>query len=171
MKDKASSVIVEVASNNRTRGGQIPYEQEYNTGHGISAILIMHREIRREPCQPKVRREPVIYFWKSRWDGTVGSLSCRCRPPHSHPKTGARKRSSKLIPDAPPATLIWGMVELWHRLRLRAAPPSGAYSRSCGSKGCPNRRRRKRRSKPKLRADDLSRTACPGGCEGGAPQV
>lgn len=38
MKDNASSVKVEVADNNSTRGGHILHEQEYNTGHGVSAI-------------------------------------------------------------------------------------------------------------------------------------
>ena len=26
-----------------------------------------------------------IYFWKARWDGTVESLACQSRRPHSHP--------------------------------------------------------------------------------------
>ena len=56
MKDRATSVIVEVASNNRTRGGHILHEQEYNTGHGVSAIPDEVRgEIRREPSQPEVQ--------------------------------------------------------------------------------------------------------------------
>ena len=55
MKDKASSVKVEVADNNSTRGGHILHEQEYNTGHGVSAIPDEVRgEIRRQPCQPEV---------------------------------------------------------------------------------------------------------------------
>ena len=55
MKDKASSVIVEVADNNLTRGGHIIHEQEYNTGHDVSAIPNEVRgEIRRQPGQPEV---------------------------------------------------------------------------------------------------------------------
>ena len=55
MKDTASSVIVGVADNNTTRGGHILHEQEYNTGHGVSAIPNEVRgEIRRQPCQPEV---------------------------------------------------------------------------------------------------------------------
>ena len=59
-----------------------------------------------------------IYFWKARWDGTVGSLACQSRRPHSHPNQhieaelklirGMRRRSPDL-----------GMVALWHRLRQR----------------------------------------------------
>ena len=40
-----------------------------------------------------------IYFWKQRWDGSVASLACQSRRPHSHPNQH--------------------MVELWHRLRQR----------------------------------------------------
>ena len=55
MKDKASSVKVGVADNNLTRGGHILHEQEYNTGHGVSAIPDEVRgEIRRQPGKPEV---------------------------------------------------------------------------------------------------------------------
>ena len=63
MKDKASSVIVGVADNNVTRGDHILHEQEYNTGHGVSAIPDeIRREIRRQPGQPEVQQEPVVYL-------------------------------------------------------------------------------------------------------------
>ena len=63
MKDTASSVIVGVADNNTTRGGHILHEQEYNTGHGVSAIPNEVRgEIRRQPCKPEVQQEPVVYL-------------------------------------------------------------------------------------------------------------
>ena len=26
-----------------------------------------------------------IYFWRARWDGSVESLACQSRRPHSHP--------------------------------------------------------------------------------------
>ena len=55
MKDTASSVKVGVADNNLTRGDHILHEQEYNTGHGVSAIPNEVRgEIRRQPGQPEV---------------------------------------------------------------------------------------------------------------------
>ena len=38
MKDKASSVIVELRDTNLTKGEHILHEQKYNTGHGVSAI-------------------------------------------------------------------------------------------------------------------------------------
>ena len=55
MKDRASSVKVELLHNNLTRGGHILHEQEYNTGHGVSAIPDEVRgEIRRQPGKPEV---------------------------------------------------------------------------------------------------------------------
>ena len=63
MKDRATSVIVEVASNNRTRGGHILHEQEYNTGHGVSAIPDEVRgETRRQTSQPEVQQEPLVHL-------------------------------------------------------------------------------------------------------------
>ena len=55
MKDKASSVKVELLHNNLTRGDHILHEKEYNTGHGISAIPDeVHRKIWRQPSQPEI---------------------------------------------------------------------------------------------------------------------
>ena len=39
-----------------------------------------------------------IYFWKARWDGTVQSLACRSRRPHSHPNQHT-EAELKLIRD------------------------------------------------------------------------
>ena len=71
MKDKASSVIVGVADNNLTRGGHILHEQEYNTGHGISASLMKYAEkygVSRASRKYNKSRS-YIYFWKARWTG------------------------------------------------------------------------------------------------------
>lgn len=63
MKDTASSDKVELLDNNLTKGGHILHEQEYNTGHGVSAILNeIHGEIRRQPCQPEVQQESVVHL-------------------------------------------------------------------------------------------------------------
>ena len=59
-----------------------------------------------------------IYFWKARWDGTVQSLACQCRRPHSHPNQHT-EAEWKLIRDMRRRNPNLGMVELWHRLRLR----------------------------------------------------
>ncbi|MFR3786127.1 MAG: hypothetical protein ACLTWR_02350 [Agathobaculum desmolans] len=59
-----------------------------------------------------------IYFWKSRWDGRVASLPCQSRHPHNHPNQHT-EAELKLIRDLRRRNPSLGMVELWHRLRLR----------------------------------------------------
>ena len=59
-----------------------------------------------------------ICFWKTRWDGTVQSLACPSRRPHSHPNQHT-EAELKLIRDMRRRNPELGMVELWHRLRLR----------------------------------------------------
>ena len=59
-----------------------------------------------------------IYFWKARWDGSVTSLACQSRRPHSHPKQHT-EAELKLIRDMRRRNPDLGMVELWHRLRKR----------------------------------------------------
>lgn len=59
-----------------------------------------------------------IYFWKKRWDGTPESLVCQSRRPHSHPNQHT-EAELKLIHDMRRRNPQLGMVELWHRLRLR----------------------------------------------------
>lgn len=59
-----------------------------------------------------------IYFWKDRWDGTVESLACQSRRPHSHPNQHT-EAELKLIQDMRRRNPNLGMVELWHRLRQR----------------------------------------------------
>ena len=59
-----------------------------------------------------------IYFWKARWDGTVGSLACQSRRPHSHPNQHT-EAELKLIRDMRRRNPKLGMVELWHRLCQR----------------------------------------------------
>ena len=121
MKDKASWVKVEVADNNLTKGGHILHEQEYNTGHGISAISDeIRREIRRQPCQPEVQQKPLIYLLL---EGTLGR---KCgipglpvqTPPQPHPNQHT-EAELKLIRDMRRRNPDLGMVALWHRLRQR----------------------------------------------------
>ena len=59
-----------------------------------------------------------IYFWQSRWDGSVESLACRSRRPHSHPNQHT-EAELKLIRDMRRRNPSLGMVELWHRLKQR----------------------------------------------------
>ena len=64
------------------------------------------------------RSRSYIYFWKTRWDGTVQSLACQSRRPHSHPNQHT-EAELKLIRDMRRRNPELGMVELWHRLRKR----------------------------------------------------
>ena len=59
-----------------------------------------------------------IYFWKTRWDGSMASLACQSRRPHSHPNQHT-EAELKLIRDMRRKDPKLGMVELWHRLRRR----------------------------------------------------
>lgn len=59
-----------------------------------------------------------IYFWKARWDGSVESLACQSRRPHSHPNQHT-EAELKLIRDMRRRNPALGMTELWHRLKQR----------------------------------------------------
>lgn len=59
-----------------------------------------------------------IYFWRARWDGSVESLACQSRRPHSHPNQHT-EAELKLIRDMRRRNPKLGMIELWHRLRKR----------------------------------------------------
>ena len=120
MKDRASSVIVGVADSNLTKGGHILHEQEYNARHGIRAIPDEAcGKIWGEPaCRKHNRSRSYIYFWKTRWDGTVTSLACQSRRPHHRPNRHTQAEL-KLIRDMRRRNPHLGMVELWHRLRQR----------------------------------------------------
>ena len=59
-----------------------------------------------------------IYFWKARWDGSVASLACHSRRPHSHPNQHTQEEL-KLIRDMRRRNPNLGMIELWHRLKKR----------------------------------------------------
>ena len=59
-----------------------------------------------------------IYFWRARWDGSVESLVCQSRRPHSHPNQHT-EAELKLIRNMRRRNPTLGMVELWHRLKQR----------------------------------------------------
>lgn len=59
-----------------------------------------------------------IYFWQKRWDGSVASLASHSRRPHSHPKQHT-EAELKLIRDMRRRNPSLGLIELWHRLKLR----------------------------------------------------
>jgi len=59
-----------------------------------------------------------IYFWLSRYDGTIESLACQSRRPRSHPNQHT-EQEIKLIRDMRRRNPELGMIELCHRLRKR----------------------------------------------------
>ena len=53
-----------------------------------------------------------IYFWKQRWDGSVASLTCQSRRPHSHPNQHTEAELKLIRPYTPRHR---GKVERSHR--------------------------------------------------------
>ena len=53
-----------------------------------------------------------IYFWKQRWDGSVASLACQSRRPHSHPNQHTEAELKLIRPYTPRHS---GKVERSHR--------------------------------------------------------
>lgn len=66
-----------------------------------------------------------IYFWRARYDGTVQSLACLSRRPHSHP-TQHSPEEILLLRNMCRRNPKLGRVELWCRLRRNG------YARSLG---------------------------------------
>ena len=64
------------------------------------------------------RNRSYIYFWRARWDGSVESLACQSKRPHSHPNQHT-EAELKLIQDMRRRNPHLGLVELWHRLKQR----------------------------------------------------
>ena len=64
------------------------------------------------------KSKSYIYFWLKRYDGSIESLACQSRRPHSHPNAHT-EAELKLIQDMRRRNPNLGLVELWHRLRLR----------------------------------------------------
>ena len=59
-----------------------------------------------------------IYFWRARYDGSLQSLACRSRRPHSHPNQHTPEEL-KLISDMHRRNPKLGIVELWARMQKR----------------------------------------------------
>jgi len=59
-----------------------------------------------------------IYFWRARYDGSIESLQPYSKRPHSHPNQHTQVEI-KLIQDMRRRNPTLGMIELWHRMRLR----------------------------------------------------
>lgn len=64
------------------------------------------------------RSRSYIYFWKARYDGTIESLACQSRRPHSHPNQHTQDEL-KLITDMRRRNPDLALPELWYRLKKR----------------------------------------------------
>lgn len=64
-----------------------------------------------------------IYFWMQRYDGTLPSLACHSRKPHSHPRQHTEAELA-LLRNMRRRNPTLGLVELWFRLRKRGYPRS-----------------------------------------------
>jgi transposase InsO family protein len=67
-----------------------------------------------------------IYFWLERYDGTLESLACQSRKPHTHPRIHT-ETELKLIRDVRKRNPNLGILEFWHHLR------KNGYTRPIGS--------------------------------------
>ena len=174
MKDKVSSVIVEVADNNCTRGGHILHEQEYNTGHGIPAIPDkICRKIWRQPSQPEIQQEPVVHLLLEStlgWNGGVFGLSVQTAPqPSQSAHRGGDEADSG---HAPPQSKSGYGGAVAPAAATGLHPPPGEPVPGNEKAGAvPTQREETGLQAKALPADDLSRTAYPGRCEGGPPPL
>ena len=64
------------------------------------------------------RPRSTIYFWLSRYDGTMESLADRSKRPHSHPNQHT-EAELKMIRDMRRRNPKLGLIDLWCRLRNR----------------------------------------------------
>lgn len=91
------------------------------------------------------KNRSYIYFWQARWDGSVKSLGCRSRRPHSHPNQHT-EAELKLDPGHAPPESDAGLGRTVAPVEAKGLyPPSGksisGYAKtgdvSCGeSKEC-----------------------------------
>lgn len=80
---------------------------KYAEKHGVTRAAIKYRTTRQ-----------YIYFWRRRYDGTMESLRCRSRRPHSHPREHSPEEIAlvRAVREEYPRD---GLVVLWVRLRRR----------------------------------------------------
>ena len=64
------------------------------------------------------RSRSFIYFWLSRYDGSIESLALKSKRPRNHPNQHT-EAEIKLITDMRRRNPDLGMIELWHRMRQR----------------------------------------------------
>ena len=174
MKDKASSVKVGVADNNLTRGGHILHEQEYNTGHGVSAIPDEVRgEIRRQPRQSEVQQEPVVYLLLEdalEWKCGISGLPIQTSAPS--PEPAHRGRAESYPEYAAKESHAWNDRTVAAASQTGLYPLPGKPVPSYAQTGdIPADKGQNTLQAKTIRADAVSRPACAGGYESGTAEM
>lgn len=91
-----------------------------------------------------------IYFWLRRYDGTIDSLACQSRRPHSHPRAHTQQEL-KLIADVRRRNPRLGLLEFWDRLRRNGyTRPPGSLFRVMRRQGYFKPEKQKKKYVPKL---------------------
>ena len=111
-------------------------------------------------CRKYNKCRSYIYFWKDRFDGSIESLACHSRKPHSHPNQHTEEELT-LIRNMRRRNPKLGIVELWARLRDRGKPVESVASRGTGGEG----KAQEEVQAQALRTDAVSWPACPDRCE------
>lgn len=89
----------------------------YAEKHGVSKASRKYNKARS-----------YIYFWLGRYDGSIASLACRSRRPHSHPRAHTQQEL-KLITDVRRRNPKLGLLEFWDRLKRNGytRPPGSLF--------------------------------------------
>ena len=101
--ERSSSLMNSITQDMKYRQSLLTYAQKY----GVSRASRKYNKSRS-----------YIYFWRARYDGSLQSLACQSRRPHSHPNQHTPEEL-KLISDMHRRNPKLGIVELWARMRKR----------------------------------------------------
>ncbi len=64
------------------------------------------------------KSKSYIYFWRSRWDGSIESLAEKSKKPHSHPAQHTDDEI-RMIRNYRRRNPTIGVTELWHKLKKK----------------------------------------------------
>ena len=140
----AISVIVKATTPNLPERSHTLHEQQYNTGHEVSAIPNeVRREVWSKPGQPQIQQRTLVYLLLAQalgWDGGIPWLSVQKASRASQAAHGGRTQAhSRYAPPESQArayrvvVLIEGtgiFTHCWKPIPLSAA--GGAYQSTAG---------------------------------------
>ena len=120
MKDSHESVIVSLTKATKTERkckslmASVTQDMKYRQSLMCYAKKYGVARASRKYNRPR----STIYFWLSRYDGTIESLANRSKRPHSHPNQHTEEEL-KLIRDMRRRNPNLGLIDLWCRLKER----------------------------------------------------